>query len=312
MGIKDFYNIAIPNNKTIKDLGTLITLKNLAGMRIAIDGNLIAYQCMTAISSDKALTDGDGKITQHLLISLNKIIAMNLMGIHQLWIFDNPIPNPRKAETHKQRKEHREKYSGNRLRLSSEHYDEIKQLLEYLGIPYVIAPSGVEGEQFGAWLTYGELQDERICQYILSADADVLLFEGNVIRQYTEGVKGNKKTKLALFEYNRLISELDMSKDDLCKMAMVMGHDFGAPVRGTAKGTVYKKVKAKQFDSLFNEPEKQEELSQYYMEPSDYIDDAEYHYNESYRPEELIEWLNSRGFNKNILLKRLSKYKHIC
>ena len=337
MGIKDFWNIAVPDTsvienviqkindeklnevdarklinslpltKTIKDLGLPTTMKELTGMTLAIDANLISWQCMSAIKLDKALTDDGGNITQHLLIALNKILLMNKCSINQIWVFDNPSQNPRKLKTNLKRKEQRNKYSSNRVCMKTENYEEIKQLLSMLGITYITAPPGIEGEQYASYLTEGEIIEDRICQYVLTADPDTLLFCGNILRQYSEGTKGNRKNKLATFEYDKLLSDLYMDHDELCQIAMAMGHDFGDKIPRIGVKTVYKKIKSGALEKIYETPEKQEEMHQYNIDITDYIDEVEQH-ESNYDKDGLIDWLTNKGFNHDSLIKKLSTY----
>jgi 5'-3' exonuclease len=260
-------------------------------MSIIIDANLILYQCMAVLTTEKALRDSHGRITSHLKILLSKVLMYDKAGIKQTWVFDNQVRNPRKKQ--------RPKSSG--VILEREHFDEIKEMLLYMGIFCLTAPPGIEAEQLGAWLTRGELIENRLYQYILTTDSDVLIFGGNMLRQYTEGKPA--KIKYSIFEYNDLLRDLEITRDELLCIAGTMGHDFGEKSRGIAKKSVYRKVK----NGHQLTPEQTESLAQFELLDDDYIDSA-VGVQEPYNSEMLISMLVERNFNETKLRQDLESF----
>ena len=316
MGVTKMFLIIDQNGNTFGSHGTTIKLVDMAGKNVIMDGNLIAYQCLTALRECDALRDSEGRITTHLKILLNKLIKFNKLGIKQLWVFDNLGQNPRKLETNIKRKKTSSQYS--RLRLTSEHYEEIKELLRYMGIAYIIAPVGIEAEQFASWMTHPveddssedafETEDTHY-HYVMSTDSDVLMFGGNMLRQYTTRSKVNNKwkstTHYALFDYDEFMNKVDLTQKELFEIATVMGHDFYPQgVSGTAVKTVYKKVKS---GAVVLTDEQEEALVQFLLDPDEYLNQAEF-VQEAFNPDAIKEMLLVRDFKEHLLDKQLDNF----
>lgn len=303
MGVKDFFKIVDHNKIEFGEHGKKVELSDLEGKNILVDGNLIAWQCMTARSEKTALRDREGNITQHLKFVMNKVIMFNNNGIRQTWVFDNPSQNPRKLETNNLRK----KRSGDRLRLTSDHYEEIKELLKLMGIPIIIAPIGIEAEQYASWMTSLSSEDNEDAfddnryHYILSTDSDVMLFGGNMLRQY----KKNKKICYSIFDHGDFMNKIEMDMEELFMVATVMGHDFyPSGIAGIACKTVYKKVKA---GIVILDDEQTTALEQFTLNPDDYLHEVEF-IQEDFNPDLVKEILISRDFKENLLDKQLNNF----
>src|ERR1700678_966745 len=152
MGIHGFFQIKILNkestfkNHLISQIGETVSLKKFKGKRLCNDASLMIYQSILALEKVQKLTDADGNMTGHIKIIFDKIIQQKQAGIIQIWIFDSPIANSiKKLETIK-RNSRKEK---GEYKLNEQHVHDIQFLLNKLGIMYIVAPSGIEAEQYG-------------------------------------------------------------------------------------------------------------------------------------------------------------------
>lgn len=195
MGVDNFFKITFKQDgesRVIGELGRKVALKRFKKQRICIDASGMIYNAILAMEYLHSLTDKSGRITAHINTIFNKIIQLDNEEIEQIWIFDSPEPNELKRHALERRAARRAKAEadGNQktaYRLNKEHVEDIQNLLRYMGKMYITAPPGIEAEQYGAFMTKGS-KDTRFCQYMISADSDVLCFGGNLLRVSTEKV----------------------------------------------------------------------------------------------------------------------------
>jgi len=168
-------------------------LSELRGNIAIIDGsNRLLKQCIGRIGSDTPLVNSKGKLTLHLYVTFVTIMGMLDHGIQPLFVFEGKDEQYLdKYITCAERRRHKEsarkkcdiienkssreyfKYLKKCFQLTRDDYDEIKYLLDLIGIPYVVAP----GE--------GDAQCAAISKYhklpVITDDTDILAFGGTHI-----------------------------------------------------------------------------------------------------------------------------------
>jgi len=304
MGIKNLMKVKIKNAKsdyndqTIGDTGRVIDLKDLEGERVGIDTSYTIYSSILAMQHVTSLTDGAGKTTTHILTILNKVLSMKKLGVSQVWIFDSPKVNPLKINELAVRSKKRSASSNEKVqfKMTSEHVNDVKELLTHLGILYIVAPDGIEAEQYGAMLTIGE-PSERYCKYMISGDTDVLLFGGNMLKPVSKNAKG--KASFTAFELEDILKEMELTRDQFVQMGLALGSDFAPKTPNMGPSSVH--VKARYNKIVLTD--EQETAYKYFMQP---VEMAEAQLVENtYDREALLEFLVSRGFDKDRYIKRL-------
>jgi flap endonuclease-1 len=276
MGVKDLFKLPISNEEheyydpeagnTLNNLGERIELSSLEGHRIAIDASDYIYNSLLAMSHVEALTDSEGNPTSHILRIFNTVQMLHRAKVKQLWVFDSSKPNKFKKFEAEKRRDRRQigKSRGQEKQafvMTGKHVADIKKLLTLMGVTYVEAPEGIEAEHYGAYMTSGEI-GERFCTYMLSADSDVLIFGGNLLRHVTERSASGKtkKTVYKVYELEDVLSALDVDYDEFLKIAVALGTDFQeSKIKGVGPKTVVKKVK----NDTVNIPEDLEEVMDY-------------------------------------------------
>ena len=160
MGVK-FKDIATPEE---------IKLKDLEGRTIAIDAYNTIYQFLSGIrqKDGSPLKDAEGNVTSHLSGLLYRTSSIVEKGIKPIYVFDGK-PSEHKASTINKRQEIKEKseeewrkaveagdeelarkYAIRTSRMTPYIVESSKELLDYMGIPYVQA-SG-EGEAQASYM----------------------------------------------------------------------------------------------------------------------------------------------------------------
>jgi flap endonuclease-1 len=255
------------------------------------------------------LTDADGNTTAHVNTILAKILQLDKAGISQIWVFDSPKPNPLKAAELADRD--RKAYNSNdpkvQFRMKSKHVNDIKKLLTLMGIPWVEAPEGIEAEQYGAWMTRGEVPASRFCQYMISGDSDVLAFGGNLLRPYSKlsATGKSKKTSYQVFELSDILQETGLSYDSFLEMAVTMGTDFCSKTPMIGVKTVIQKIKD---EAVKFTPQQRKVIEYFKSRPPRSEQDA--HFSE-YNKTELIDFLVSLKFNEEKVKERIKDFPKI-
>ncbi|MCD6563239.1 MAG: flap endonuclease-1 [Thermoproteales archaeon] len=182
-----------------------VDLKTFSGKVIAIDAYNILYQFLATIRQRDGtpLMDAYGNVTSHLNGLFYRTINFLENGIKPVYVFDGRPPELKKTEILKrlQIKEEASKkyiralqrgdleeariYAQQTSRLTSTMVDDAKELLTYMGVPWIQAPA--EGEAQAAYMTRkGDAWASG------SQDYDSLLF-GSVRLVRNLGITGKRK-----------------------------------------------------------------------------------------------------------------------
>ena len=246
--------------------GNPIEMEFLSGKKIAIDAFNTIFQFLSIIrdrQTGQPLMDSKGCVTSHLSGLLYRTANFLQAGIKPIYVFDGKPPAFKLAVS-KERREIREaahakwqaaleageakeeilKAAKMSSRLTSEMLDQSKDLLSYMGVPWVQAPS--EGEAQCAMMCR-----QKIVYASASQDWDSLLF-GSTRLVRNLSVSGRRKIprkenyveiKPELLEINPVLEQLGLTREQLIVMAMLMGTDFNPGVQGYGPKKALKLVK---------------------------------------------------------------------
>jgi flap endonuclease-1 len=113
--------------------------------------------------------------------------------------------------------------------------DDIKFLLDCLGIPYINAPNGIEGEQIA-----GKMCQTGLADIVITNDTDSPLFGCAAILKKIP----KKSGKYDLYTLPDILKQEDITMDQLIEIGICLGCDFAEKVPRVGPKTVVKKVKA--------------------------------------------------------------------
>ncbi|HXZ90247.1 MAG TPA: flap endonuclease-1 [Candidatus Dormibacteraeota bacterium] len=253
-----------------------ITLNDLRGRALAVDANNMLYQFLALIRmrDGRPFTDAHGNVTSHLLgLLMRTTRLMSDYGVRPVFIFDGKPPGL-KTKTLRARRQFREQarrqwedamrrhdYSAawsKAVRMDSltrAMQEDAKSMLSLLGIPHVQAPE--EGEAQAAYIARkGEVWAAN------SRDYDSVLFGAPRLVRYVtvSGQEFLPSTGISrplipeLIELQELLKALGTSRHQLVDLAILVGTDFNAGVRGVGPKTALKLVK--EFQNLEGLPKK--------------------------------------------------------
>jgi len=252
------------------DLGDLvsrekITLEQLSGRSIAVDGYNSLYQFLAIIRgpTGEPLMDRQGRVTSHLSGLLYRTTNMAEKGIRLVYVFDGVPPSLKEAEIRRRSKVKEEalvkyeeavtrgdfqearRYAQATSRVKDLMVEDAKRLLDALGVPWVQAPS--EGEAQAAYIAKkGDVWAAA------SQDYDSLLFGApHLVRNLA--ISGRRKlprreayveVEPEVVELSRVLSELGISREQLIDLGILVGTDYNPDgVRGVGPKTALKMLK---------------------------------------------------------------------
>ena len=228
--------------------------KNYFSRTIAIDASMALYQFLIAIRSDgQQMTNEAGDITSHLLGIFYRTIRMLEAGIKPVYVFDGKPPSMKSGELQK-RKEARqkaekeleeakevgdeetvEKFNRRMVKVLPEHNEEAKRLLKLMGIPVVNAPCEAEAQAT-------ELVKAGKVFAVASEDMDCLTFDcPKLLRNLTKP----ESKKLPVLEYSaeKLLEELDMTRNEFVDMCILLGCDYCDSIKGIGPKKAFELIK---------------------------------------------------------------------
>jgi flap endonuclease-1 len=272
-----------------------MTLHDLRGRTLAVDTNNMLYQFLALIRmrDGRPFTDSKGYTTSHLvglLLRTTRLIAD--YTIRPVFVFDGKPPKL-KMRTLEERREYREKarrawksavsrgdYSTAWSKavamnsLTNTMKDDAKKMLTLLGVPHVQAPQ--EGEAQAAFMAIrGDVWAAN------SRDYDSVLFGApRLIRYITISgqeflpSKGISRPLIPeLIDLRELLLSLEITRDQLIDLAILVGTDFNSGVKGVGPKTAlrlirkYGRLEQLPEDYRNNLPDNIDELRQIFLNP---------------------------------------------
>jgi flap endonuclease-1 len=166
------------------------------------------------------------------------------------------------------------KYAQASTSINQQIIADAKELLGYMGVPYLTAPS--EGEAEASYMVIKGSAD-----YVGSQDYDSLLFGSpRVVRNIT--ITGKRKmprknimidVKPEVLELNEVLSKLEITREQLIDLAILVGTDYNPGIYKVGPKTALKLVKKHPndmqaiFDELGQTVENYEGIKQFFLHP---------------------------------------------
>lgn len=249
-----------------------ISLEQLSNKVLAVDAYNTLYQFLSSIrqADGTPLMDTKGRMTGHLSGLFYRSLKWVDAGIKPVFVFDGKPPKlkERTLQERRERKEQAEKkmqkaldegneeaakrYAQQTSKLTPEMAQQAKELLTYLGIPYIQAPS--EGEAEAA-----DLAQRTLVYAAASQDFDSLLF-GAPLLVRNISTTGRRKVprqnryiqiEPQLIDLNQVLNSNSLNKYQLIWLAMLSGTDFNSGVHGIGPKKSLKLINnAKSFEQV--------------------------------------------------------------
>jgi len=284
------------------DLGDLVprqktTLDQLTGKTFAVDAYNALYQFLAIIRGPTGapLMDRQGRVTSHLSGLLYRTTNLAERGIRLAYVFDGIPPALKETEIRRRRAVKEEaivkyekaivkgeaaeakRYAQATASLKDTMVEDARRLLEYLGVPFVQAPS--EGEAQAAFMnSRGDVWAA------VSQDYDSLLFGANrLVRNLA--ITGKRKLPMReayvqvdpeLVQLQETLTTLKLSREQIIDLGILIGTDFNPDgFKGIGPKTALKllrengdieKVSAE--DSNFKTPQNLNRIREIFLKPN--------------------------------------------
>jgi len=243
----------------------VLSLEDLRGKSLAVDAQNYLYQFLSLIRMQDGtpLQDSHGNVTSHLAgLMFRSTRLIHDYDTYLVFVFDGRPPQLKQHEIMK-RREMREKAAQEwqtalkagdyttafskavmTSHLTQPMIEDSKRLLQFLGIPFVQAPSEAEAQT-----AYMALKGEVWAAS--SKDYDSLLFGAPRLLRYltisgreflpTKGV--SRPLKPELIELDRFLSNHEITREQLIDIAILIGTDFNEGLKGIGPKTALNLIK---------------------------------------------------------------------
>ncbi|HID43998.1 MAG TPA: flap endonuclease-1 [Archaeoglobaceae archaeon] len=312
-----------------------VDLSYFKGKKIAIDAFNAIYQFISIIRQPDGtpLKDSSGRITSHLSGIFYRLSNMGEVGIKPVFIFDGEPPVFKKREIEERRERRIEMREKWRIAVERGEKDAKKyaqaaatiddyivetsmELLKYMGIPFVQAPS--EGEAQAAYMC-----EKGDVNFTGSQDYDSILF-GSPRLARNLAITGKRKlpgknvyidVKPEVIDLNSNLKMLELTREQLIDISLLVGTDYNEGIKGIGVKKALKLIK--EHGNVFNALsalgktiDNIEEIRNFYIEP-DVTDDYSIRFS---TPDEskIIEFLcEKHDFSKSRVEKAVEKLKEL-
>jgi len=252
-----------------------LSLKDLANKTLVVDSSNYLYQFLTTIRNRDGtpFTDSHGNVTSHLIGLFNRTTKMMEHNIKLIFVFDGKPPEikqttqeKRKAAKHQAalqleqaqklgNLEDIHKFASRTVSLTPNMVKEAKELLHYLGLPVIQAPSEAEAQ-------CAHVVKQGDAYASLSQDYDSLIF-GCPLLIRNLSIEGKRKRagkfayqiiKPEILTLSENLNHLGLDLEQLTVLAILVGTDYNpGGVKGIGPKTALKLLKEfpNNFDALF-------------------------------------------------------------
>jgi len=226
-------------------------LYKLSGKKIAVDASLVIYQNLLNTGNRSLFKNSKGKITNHLSGLFYKIVNYLSLNIELIFIFDGKPPDmksatilDRKKKANKAKenmknaitKEDKDKYEKASLRITKEMVDDVKKLLDFMGVSY-IHPNG-EGEAYAS-----ELCRIGYVDYVLTEDMDTMVYGCPKLIRTCLDRSIKRKDIISILDYNKIIEDFNITQEQFIEFCILCGCDYCDSVPKIGNITALKLIK---------------------------------------------------------------------
>ena len=248
----------------IKGLTTLIktsassaiktqNLHHLTGKKVAIDASLFMYKMLINMrnANQSYLTSNNGKVVSHITGIFYKTANYLALNITPIYVFDGKPPS-NKGDTIKARQdrvatsklameqatseEDKNNLEKQTIRLTKEHVDDIKQLLELMGVSYVQAHG--EAEAYAS-----EMCRKGMVDYVVTEDMDTLAFGCPRMIRTCLDKSIKRKDIISIIDLDEVLQGFEITYDEFVDLCILCGCDYCENIPRVGNKTAYSLIK---------------------------------------------------------------------
>ncbi|KAL4251235.1 Flap endonuclease 1-A [Abortiporus biennis] len=230
-------------------------IKTLFGRKVAIDASMSIYQFLIAVrqKDGELLTNDAGETTSHLMGFFYRTIRMVENGIKPAYVFDGKPPElksgvlskrfERREEAKEEGEEAKEtgtaedmdRFQRRTVKVTREHNEECRRLLNLMGIPFVVAPSEAEAQ-------CAELARGGKVFAAGSEDMDTLTFGTPILLRHLTFSEARKQP-ISEINLEKALEGLEMNMDQFIDLCILLGCDYLEPIKGIGPKSALKLIR---------------------------------------------------------------------
>lgn len=225
-------------------------LHSLSGSTIAIDASLFMYKMLINMrtSSNSYFKNQEGKIVSHITGIFYRTTNYLAVNITPIYVFDGKPPESKggvlksrneKVENAKAAMENTElsveqknQLEKQTVRLTKEHVDDIKQLLDLMGVSYVQANG--EAEAYAS-----EMCRRGMVDYVVTEDMDTLTFGSPKLIRTCLDRNIKRKDVISVLNLDRILQDFKMTYEQFVDMCILCGCDYCENIPRIGNKTAY-------------------------------------------------------------------------
>ena len=226
-------------------------LYKLSGKKVAVDASLVIYQNLLNVGNRSLFKNSNGKITNHLSGLFYKIVLYLSLNIELIFIFDGKPPDIKSKTIHERKKkaneakekmknavtkEEKDKYEKSSLRLTKEMINDVKKLLNLMGVSY-IHPDG-EGEAYAS-----ELCRIGYVDYVLTEDMDTMVYGCPKLIRTCLDKSLKRGDIISIINYDKVLEDFKLTQDQFIEFCIFCGCDYCDSVSKIGNITALKLIK---------------------------------------------------------------------
>ena len=229
-------------------------LHNLAGKRVAVDASLFMYKMLINMrgTNNAYLTSKTGKVVSHITGIFYKTVNYLSVNITPIYVFDgkppdskhdvlkqrnNKVSNAKLAlENNELTEETKNNLEKQTIRLTKEHVDDIKQLLELMGVSYVQANG--EAEAYAS-----EMCRKGMVDYVVTEDMDTLAFGCPRMIRTCLDKSMKRKDLISIIDLECILTNFNMTYTQFIDMCILCGCDYCTNIPGIGNKGAFNLIK---------------------------------------------------------------------
>jgi flap endonuclease-1 len=221
--------------------------KDFRGSTKSMDAAITLYKFCIALMNTKHFATDQGVVIGHLFACFFKSLSMLKYGIMPLWVFDGTPPVIKQATLNERRKikdnatnklthinlphDEKVKLIKRTFSVSSKHIEEIKYLLNLMGLNYVDAPGEAEAQ-------CAALDKATVTDGVVTEDWDVILFGcKKMLKDFSN------KSLVTEIDVAKMMTLLGMNREQLIDLGSILGNDYCNGIAGIKPLDAYTKFK---------------------------------------------------------------------
>ena len=245
MGIKGLTQLI---KKNAPDAIETTNLHKISGSKVAIDSSLFIYKALTSRPSATMTDDGlekeetletletleKVKNVSHITAIFYKTINYLAVNIEPIYIFDGKPPEAKKEVIQQRRDKAKEnqklmltaktsgekdKFEKQSFRMTREHIDDIKKLLDLMGVSYLQADG--EAEAYAS-----ELCRMGYVDYVVTEDMDTLAFGAPKMIRTNIDRSLKRSDLISIIDLSKILETFELSYDEFLDVCIMSGCDY--------------------------------------------------------------------------------------